>query len=215
MYCDECGEFIEEVVKFCPNCGKCLQAPSASSEVNIHDSVIQKKYDNRTYNIGSNINANSLNVYLTEENTNSVDVAEFLQKGILFYKQRNYKSSVKIFTDILDQDPSHAVASLYLGFSLMGGRNPLAIPLKIIRSIENHFVVALDGDDTRNGALLGLASIKYDNYLASGIIDKYPTYQEVKTELVNRNNLSSRDRDIMNYINASDDLKKDIFEYLS
>ena len=80
--------------------------------------------------------------------------------------------------------------------------------------IENHFLIALDDEETRNGALIGLATLKYDFYLASGFVEKSPKYHELKNELINKSNISVKDVEISKYMSASYDLQKDLFEYL-
>ena len=220
MYCNQCGASVDKGGKFCSNCGSSVELSKGAKQVNIQDSVIQKKSDNRVFNtdnrafeIGTNINTDEVNVYVSETNE-AVDIKQSLKNGILMFKSNNFDASNELFAAVLKVDAFNSLANLYLGLSLMNGKNALTIPHKTVKKIESYLMMALDSDETRNGALLGLAAIKYDFYLSSGFIEKSPKYSEVKSELINKNNISARDVEIINYINASKDLREDLFEKL-
>jgi len=217
--CTECGISAEVNEKFCSNCGTKINL--GASNVNIQDSIIQKKYDNRIDNTvhdnridnSTNINTDSINVYFSKEK-DSPNVDELMKNGFLMFKNSNFIEATRFFTDVLGIDSFNSMANLYLGLSMMDAKNAMTIPRNQIKIIENHFMMALDDDETRNGALLGLAALKHDFYMAAGSIEKSPKYNEIKNELISKTRISARDIEIMNYINASDDLQDDLFDYL-
>ncbi|MCK4827795.1 zinc ribbon domain-containing protein [bacterium] len=213
--CIECGMSAEVNEKFCSNCGSKLSGEALN--VNIQDSIIQKKYDNRIENTvidnSTNINTDSINVYLSKEN-DSPNVDESLKNGFLMFKNNNFSEATGFFSEVLRFDSFNSMANLYLGLSMMDAKNAMAIPRNQIKMIENCFMMALDDDETRTSALLGLAALKHDYYIAAGNIEKSPKYNEIKNELINKTSISARDIEIMNYINASDDLQDDLFDYL-
>lgn len=45
MYCDKCGSFLEEGVKFCPNCGAQVAAPAVVKEAVVAEEPAQPVYE--------------------------------------------------------------------------------------------------------------------------------------------------------------------------
>jgi hypothetical protein len=202
--CPKCGKPTSLGQKYCAACGSALDGATAGRTQSVNAQIgeigiLRGNIDFSTH-IGSQSNFNGPVTIQTQVQV--PDLEENLRTGEFCLERKDYPGAVQVLTRALTQDPSHALCQALLALALLKGCSPEVQPTGILRQVEACLQVAAQSSEMHRFALVTLGIIKYDVYLANGIDEGQPSFDQIRDQLGNQV-LSDSDRQLLAHVKAS------------
>ena len=104
-----------------------------------------------------------------ESKSNPGNAESNFHLGLCYLQLQLFDLALKNFKEVIQKEPDDAEGYYYYALSLVRGRRPKTLALKIVKDIENHVQTAIQLDDSKAKYLLLSAIIKHDYYMANGL----------------------------------------------
>ncbi len=170
------------------------QHPSIESDGNV---VI----GNRIKNTGSGSIVFGNQIIQSE--SQKIPIPELFKRAKSLLGQTNYKQAIEFCEQVLAEEPEHPAANLLAAIALMYGRGADQLRDNTIARIENHLQAALDEPVTEATALAVLGIVKYDHYIANGLLAGKPSLKEIKERLQAAGGVEAVEARLLNLVKAS------------